>query len=64
MGFPRQEYWSRLPFPSLGDLLNPGIKPTSPSWRVDSLPLATREALVLPPESLIYDSYKHTLFNQ
>ena len=30
MGFPRQEYWSGLPFPSLGDLPNPGIEPTSP----------------------------------
>ena len=27
--FPRQEYWSGLPFPSPGDLPNPGIKPTS-----------------------------------
>ena len=26
MGFPRQEYWSRLPFPSLGDLPDPGIE--------------------------------------
>ena len=30
-GFPRQEYWSGLPFPSLGDLPNPGIVPVSPS---------------------------------
>ena len=30
MGFPRQEDWSGLPFPSPGDLPNPGIKPTSP----------------------------------
>ena len=30
MGFPRQEYWSRLSFPSLGDLPNPEIKPKSP----------------------------------
>ena len=30
MGFPRQEYRSRLPFPAAGDLPNPGIKPTSP----------------------------------
>ena len=30
MGFSRQEYWSRLPFPSPGDLLNPGIEPVSP----------------------------------
>ena len=29
MGFPRQEYWSGLPFPSPGDLPDPGIKPTS-----------------------------------
>ena len=31
MGFSRQEYWSGLPFPSLGDLPNPGIKPGSPA---------------------------------
>ena len=31
MGFPRQEYWSGLPFPSPGDLLDPGMEPTSPA---------------------------------
>ena len=31
MGFSRKEYWSGLPFPSLGDLPNPGIKPRSPT---------------------------------
>ena len=31
MGFPRQEYWSGLLFPSPGDLPNPGIKPLSPA---------------------------------
>ena len=40
MGFPRQEYWSGLPFPSLRDLPNPGIKPESPDWQEDSLPLS------------------------
>ena len=30
MGFPRQEYWSGLPFPPRGDLSGPGIKPVSP----------------------------------
>ena len=30
MGFSRQEYWSRLPFPPLGDLFDPGIKPMFP----------------------------------
>ena len=29
LGFPRQEYWSGLPFPSPGDLPDPGIKPVS-----------------------------------
>ena len=28
MGFPRQEFWSELPFPSPGDLPNPGIEPS------------------------------------
>ena len=32
MGFPRQEYWNRLPFPSPGDLPNPGIEPVSPAF--------------------------------
>ena len=31
MGFPRQEYWSGLPFPSPGDLPNPGTEPVSPA---------------------------------
>ena len=31
MGFPRQEYWSGLPFPSPRDLPRPGIEPTSPA---------------------------------
>ena len=38
MGFSRQEYWSGLPFPSPGDLLDPGIKPRSPTLQADSLP--------------------------
>ena len=31
MGFSRQEYWSGLPFPSPGDLPDPGIEPGSPT---------------------------------
>ena len=38
MGFPRQEYWSGLPFPSPRDLPDPGIEPKSPAPRADSLP--------------------------
>ena len=40
MGFPRQEYSSRLPFPFPGDLPNPGIKPASHAWQADSLSLS------------------------
>ena len=38
MGFSRQEYWCGLPFPSPGDLSNPGIKPRSPALQADALP--------------------------
>ena len=37
MGFSRQEYWSGLPFPSPGDLPDPGIEPRSPALQTDSL---------------------------
>ena len=37
MRFSRQEYWSGLPFPSPGDLPNPGIEPGSPALQADSL---------------------------
>ena len=40
MGFSRQEYWSGLPFPSPGDLLDPGIEPRSPILQADALTLA------------------------
>ena len=36
MGFSRQEYWSGLPFPSPGDLPNPGIEPWSPALQADT----------------------------
>ena len=38
--FSRQEYWSGLPFPSPGDLANPGIKHEYPVWQTHSLPLS------------------------
>ena len=38
MGFSRQEYWSGLPFPSPGDLPDPGIKPRSHALQADALP--------------------------
>ena len=38
VGFSRQEYWSELPFPSPGDLPDPGIEPKSPKLQADALP--------------------------
>ena len=35
MGFSRQEYWSGLPFPSPGDLPDPGMEPRSPALKAD-----------------------------
>ena len=40
MGFPRQEYWSKLPFPSPGDLPDPGTNPQSPTSQADYLSLS------------------------
>ena len=52
IGFPRREYWSGLPFPSPGNLPDPGIKPRSPALQVDSLLLSLRGSHVGS-----YDSY-------
>ena len=38
MEFPRQEYWTGLPFDSPEDLPDPGIEPGSPALQADSLP--------------------------
>ena len=48
MGFPRQEYWSGLPFPSPGDFLDPGIEPGSPALRADALPSEPQGSLKCP----------------
>ena len=41
MGFPKQDYWRGLPFPTPGDLLNPAIEPVSPALQADYyLPLS------------------------
>ena len=53
MEFSRQEYYSRLPFPSPGDLPNPGIKPRSPALQADALPSE-------PPFKTKYEDFKIT----
>ena len=45
MGFSRQEYWSGWPFPSPGDLPDPGTEPRSPALQADALPSEPLEAL-------------------
>ena len=49
MGFSRQESWSGLPFPSPGDLPEPGIEPGSPALQADSLQYSIcKERKILP----------------
>ena len=48
MGFSRQEYWSGLPFPSPGDLPDPGIESRFPALQTDSLPFEPPENLIKP----------------
>ena len=60
MGFPRQEYWSGLPFPSPGDLPDSGIQPLSPALHSDSLPT---ELQGKPDKSLGAIKYKTNFHN-
>ena len=46
IGFLRQEYWNGLPFPSQGELPNPGIKPRSPESQADLKPYIYLKALI------------------
>ena len=52
MGFSRQEHWSGLPFPSPGDLPDPGIEPRSPALQADTLTSEPPEKTYWSPESL------------
>ena len=59
-GFSRQEYWSRLPFPSPEDLLDPGIESGSPALQADSLPFELQGrhiAAVFPVVMYISESW-------
>ena len=61
MGVSRQEYWSGLPFPSPGDLPDPGIEPWSPMLQADSLPSElSGKSLSLDKKNIenLYDDYK------
>ena len=57
MGLSRQEYWSGLPFPSPGDLPDPGIKLGSPAFQADALtsePVFGTPTQIYGPSSFIY----------
>ena len=59
MGFPKQEYWSGLPFPSPGDLPDPGIEPQSSILQPDSLPFwASRADIIMVSQHKIKLNYK------
>ncbi|KAI4549496.1 hypothetical protein MG293_001826 [Ovis ammon polii] len=60
--FSRQEYWNGLPFPSPGDLPNPGIEPRSPALQADALLSEPPEGLVLKEtEAQFFDQHIHSL---
>ena len=65
MEFSRQKYWSGVPFPSPGDLHDPGIEPRSPVLQADSLPLSYQGSPLLGmdfPKSSHYSIYKNFRF--
>ena len=57
MGFPRQEYWSGLSFPTPGDLPNPGVDPGSPALQADFLSSEPPGTLSVGINSLHFSSY-------
>ena len=54
VGFSKQEYWSGLPFPSPGDLPDPGIEPASPALQADFLLSEPPGKFMLQTEMLRY----------
>ena len=70
MGFSRQEYWSGLPFPSPGDLPNPGMEPAfpvSPALHAGSLlsePGFPGGLLFIKPCKIIPGDQKHSPINE
>ena len=58
MRFPRQEYWSGLPFPPSGDLPDPGIEPGSPALQADALTSELYSLLSLHQQAHVKVLYK------
>ena len=73
MEFSRQEYWNGYPFPSQGDLPNPGMELLSTCllhWQVDSLPLSHLESpalvqiLIIDEKTRKYESVSHPVMSK
>ena len=64
MGFPRQEYWSGLPFPIPGDLPEAGIEPTSPAPPALAGRVFTTSATWEAPIYVYAHTHTHTLLQQ
>ena len=60
VGFSRQEYWRGLPFPSPGDLPDPGIEPGSPTLQADTLPSEPPGKSSLSP--VIHKKFQNKLY--
>ena len=52
MEFPTEESWSELPFPSPGDLPDPGIEPVSPALQADSSPMSHQGSPLYRPHTV------------
>ena len=57
MEFSRPEYWSGYPFPSPGDVPNPGIEPRSPALQADSLPAEPPGKAITEKKVVLFISY-------
>ena len=58
--FSRQGYWSGLPFPSPGDLPNPGTEPGSPALQADSLPFELQDMLEFREDNMFVKNTHHS----
>ena len=57
MGSSRQDYWSGMPFPSPGDLPDPGVEPCLLQWQADSLPLVPPGKPYIHKHSYVFTNF-------
>ena len=64
MGFSRQEYWSGLPFPSPGNLPDPGIEPRSPALSTDTLTSEPQGSVHIPGTREVKQTFKLVIWKK